>query len=114
MISPARMERIWKACPELRPFDLQVPSEGIYCFHIGGKTMHHEVASALIRDRCMWWAAERGGDDGVFLTRNSRGFPQVCTCRDGVAIDGDSTSDDPTEACLNMVERLLGLAPWPA
>lgn len=128
MIDPKRMERLWAACPELRP--------GGLVFHDDWSSYHHgnawglqrhyilpEVAESLIRDKCVWWLAEeslyfvpvahspRANKIGgwCFQLMGSDMAKEHLWCESGTNL-----GPDPTEACLLACERVLGLPEWNA
>ena len=110
MIDPKRMERIWKACPELRPEQMEWWKDDA-CWFANGQPdgITPMIAAALIRDKCVWWL--------VFAK-----WARLRPLADGIEIWWDSSNADgfevlarhadPTEACLLAVERVLGLEPW--
>ena len=100
MIDPKRMERIWAACPELRPEGLEfadcVDGPGVWSLDLDGmeliddedsesrnsepKSIGAELcsmippqsAAALIRDKCVWWLAHRDGAE-IYLFDEDQG-----------------------------------------
>jgi len=126
-IDPKRIERLWEACPDLRP-------EGL---HVAPITAH-----AIIRDKIVWWLASRqdapaklfppnrwdrglsGGsqdafDDAVaFAHRESKfmigPFTESGSCPSDryTTFEPIGKFDDPTEACILAAERVLGLPEW--
>lgn len=122
MIDPKRMERIWKACPELVPRGLQMEYHpGQPYWRYAGEWVSSFLAEALIRDKCVWWLA--ANDKEPCLDYAIREVPDECEFAKvddiklfclytGVDRHREDTSNDPTEACLLAVERVLGLEPW--
>lgn len=113
MISPARLERLWNACPKLKPFgvfknnvdgwtlgdDYRIPDDPYCC-----ESIVDEVAHALVRDRIIWWLADRKADPMVTTTTHE----YIIDC----LVDGESVAADPTKACVLAAERELKLPEW--
>lgn len=122
MIDPKRMERIWKACPELRPEQMEWWKDDA-CWFANGQPdgITPMIAAALIRDKCVWWLGEeslyfvpvghspRASKPGgwCFQLMGSDMLKEHLWCESGTDL-----GPDPTEACLLAVERVLGLEPW--
>lgn len=121
MISPARMERIWEKCPELRPEGLT--RDGGYFGNEWSlaewtrRTVGHgdsvkaslpeRVAATMIRDACVLWAAKYR----LEIWKKDYGYLVRGNTDDGLGLVGGWNSD-PTEACLQGIERHLKLEPW--
>lgn len=67
MIDPKRLERIWAACPELRP-DLggspleylpEEPGQAASGWWSQMCSLSEHIVDAIVRDRIIWWLAER-------------------------------------------------------
>jgi hypothetical protein len=100
-LDPARLERIWHKCPELRPvidgsrleYGSVLHLESWCISSIGPENYVGEcgpdLAAALIRDRCVLWLMERADDTGKSF--------HFCL------------KPDPTKALLLAVEAALGI-----
>ena len=121
IISPKRIERLWTACPELRPLHMAY-SYGTLRWVISVNGMLHgatlisdDIAHALIRDRIVWWLADRYAQDNKrFFASRDGDFVQLGsnTTSETWAFVCRSDGGDPTLACILAAERVLGLPEW--
>ena len=131
MIDPKRMERLWAACPELRPEVLEIckwhdgsfMAWSFYGLQITSEwsTLQNgePLLNALIRDKCTLWLSASKTSHGVHIEHEQRGKGEFSVSavdlydRDDVKY-GAVMDPDPTEACLLACERVLGLPEWNA
>jgi len=104
-IDPKRIERIWKACPELSIEDLQWWANGERWLldRTNIATIH---AHALICYKIVWWLAKYRKDRRWGMLRMLQSDAHICNVAEN---DECVCGSDPTEACLKSVEYLLGL-----
>lgn len=95
-ISPARIERLWAACPELRPFQM-TDLCGSVTIGDATLTLFPDFAHALIRDKIVWWLANK-----IDCKRQWQWLIN----------DRHSLHLHPTLACILAAERDLGLPEW--
>jgi len=102
---------IWPVCPELQPDGLNIVSnENLPCrWHLPHVFIEDAVAAALIRDRAVWWLADRYNKRGVAIVQNES-MTAVCMLPD-TGIDSRSLHEDPTEALRLAVCKVLGIDP---
>jgi len=110
MISPKRIERLWAACPELRPVcsgrkmtvlpaHPQFPRNGpTWCWkYLGGEVReptHEDIAHAIIRDRIVWWLAANKAAPKMMFPDGSNGYGSWDAFEDAIAVsvrDGTSS-----------------------
>lgn len=120
MIDPKLIERLWEKCPELRPEGMSIHGGVLHAWSMCrcdfDPPMSDAYAHALIRDRIVWWLAEkglylhpvtRGGDEWFFqlMANDTRLEHLMCE-------SGHDLGADPTLACILAAERVLGLPEW--
>lgn len=72
-----------------------------------------QSAAALIRDKCVWWLARQERDCVLQVSKSGKyGIGQRMGKQMVMSRVSEIGMDDPTEACLLAVERVLGLEPW--
>lgn len=104
MISPKRIERLWAACPELRPFGLRMHTAGWFTEHADQKRhkgtgpdyvyQPEESAHALIRDRIVWWLAANKSAPKILFPDGTSGYGSYDAFEDAIAVsvrDGESS-----------------------
>lgn len=118
MISPKRIERLWKACPELRPFNLRLHSAGWFTEHprpTGGASFHGKPeveAHAIIRDKIQEHVNRKHGMSVSWCTSYTS-WALVDENGSLVAMLGQcGDCEDYTTACIIAAERVMNLPDW--
>lgn len=138
MIDPNRLDRLWKACEDLRPridgmcAGVADPHwlhvrlfDGEFSFWFANKqgnmgdvrwVVHPSLAHAIARDRIVWWLATKQFQDHVAADRylilsihDGQTEIEWCDQRFKWLIDSNA---DKTVACIEAAERVLGLEEW--
>jgi len=112
-IDPKRIERLWEACPELRPFGMIYSRDTGYFdvprnHHAGAgylATVDPDFVGPLICINIIRWVATQNERLDILAPRGDRKEWEAYA-------NGHASAEDFTEFCVQLAERVLRLPEW--